>query len=302
MVAVVGVEATGLSRADTSLARTFCAAVLEAEDHPQSHPLRVLRAPNNVTIVLALLNGRHSYRSTKDIVASEAVRTSVDISRPLIDVSTGSYGLGLAHAARRRGASVHVFVNRADRFDYAKELHRLGAVAHLVGHADRDLLRQMASEFATDCDGHFVDQFGNFALHRRALEWRVQQSLRDIPAISAVMAVGGSGACLSIMGTEARKTNPNARVLRLVLGSSCWSQLPLSFLPPDGTENVVESGIVHPAFERLLRARERLSVGPIAAASILAASRWRNNLRFGDVLVVAVTDMCELHASTWGET
>ncbi len=166
--------------------------------------------------------------SKKDRVALEIVRRAHRMGllapgQPVVEVTSGNTGTGLAIVCRALGHPFYAVMSRGNTRERAQMMRALGAEVVLVDQitgaepgrvtgGDIRAVRQRAAELVNETGAYFADQFENIAnadIHEKTTGVELWEQCGG--QLDAIVAFVGSGGALGGMYKYLRTRNPDLR-------------------------------------------------------------------------------------------
>jgi threonine dehydratase len=155
-------------------------------------------------------------RGTWIAVGALAASGSIGPDRPIICVSAGNFGQGVAYAARALGIPAIVFASRRANRAKVGRMRALGAEVVEVGE-DFDDARGASESAASDGKGHLLvdgeDPRISTGAATLALEITAAVAAGALPSPAVVSVPVGNGALINGVGSWLRSAAPGCRVL-----------------------------------------------------------------------------------------
>lgn len=133
---------------------------------------------------------------------------------PLVCASAGNFGMALAHAGRRQGIVVTVFVSRHANPVKVDGISHFGAQVRVAGE-DFDAAKHVARVFAAERGLHFVEDGRELAISEGAGTLGLEL-LDEHAALDAVVLPLGNGALLAGVGRWIKAHAPDVRMIGVV--------------------------------------------------------------------------------------
>lgn len=272
--------------------------------------------------------------SKKDRVALQIIqgaKASGDLKpgQPVLEVTSGNTGTGLAVVCRAMGHEFHAVMSAGNSRERAQMMRALGATVHLIPQLpasapgmvsgdDMKQVREVAETLIKELNAYFCDQFSNpnnalaHELHTGPELWQQTGG-----ALDAIVAFPGSGGALGGLARYLHKLKPSLRVYAvepkdaasLATCSCCDAGHAIqgggygkpSLTQLDGvsiTQHLTISDTHAKTFARLLAEREGILAGPSTGAQLHAAIELLKGPERGNTLAFLICDTGMKYLST----
>jgi [CysO sulfur-carrier protein]-thiocarboxylate-dependent cysteine synthase len=247
----------------------------------------------------AKLEGQNPTGSTKDRIALamvEAAEASGDLTseKTILEPTSGNTGIALAMVARRKGYALTVVIPDNASEERIGLLRLFGAeIVFSDGAKGTNGSIEVARALAQDDRYHMLFQYGNPANPDAHEKGTAQEIIRDLPAITHLVAGMGTGGTLTGTGRGLHAFNERITVVAAEpeLGDLVYGlrSLEEGFVPPIfDPEQIDRKFLVNSADSlratRELTAREGIFAGISSGAVIQVAQRIARELDEGDIV------------------
>jgi cysteine synthase A len=206
------------------------ASVLDLIGNTPIQPLdRVARSLGLQGRLVAKLENLNPGGSMKDRVARTIVRRARESGelkpgQPVIEVTSGNTGIGLALVCRALGHPFYAVMSRGNSIERAQMMRAYGAevvlvdqapggVAGRVSGADMVLVKERCATLCAELGAYFSNQFENPANPEAHVESTGPELLKQCgDELSAVVAFAGTGGALGGLATFFHRAAPRVRV------------------------------------------------------------------------------------------
>jgi cysteine synthase len=247
----------------------------------------------------AKLEGQNPTGSTKDRIALamvEAAEASGELTpeKTILEPTSGNTGIALAMVARRKGYALTVVIPDNASEERIGLLRLFGAqIVFSDGAKGTNGSIEVARALAQDDRYHMLFQYGNPANPDAHEKGTAQEIIRDLPAITHLVAGMGTGGTLTGTGRGLHAFNERITVVAAEpeLGDLVYGlrSLDEGFVPPIfDPEQIDRKFLVNSADSlratRELTAREGIFAGISSGAVIHVAQRIAQELDEGDIV------------------
>jgi [CysO sulfur-carrier protein]-thiocarboxylate-dependent cysteine synthase len=247
----------------------------------------------------AKLEGQNPTGSTKDRIALamvEAAEASGELTpeKTILEPTSGNTGIALAMVARRKGYALTVVIPDNASEERIGLLRLFGAeIVFSDGAKGTNGSIEVARALARDDRYHMLFQYGNPANPDAHEKGTAQEIIRDLPAITHLVAGMGTGGTLTGAGRGLHAFNERITVVAAEpeLGDLVYGlrSLEEGFVPPIfDPEQIDRKFLVNSADSlratRELTAREGIFAGISSGAVIHVAQRIAQELDEGDIV------------------
>jgi len=265
----------------------------------------------------AKLEGQNPTGSTKDRIALamvEAAEASGELTseKTILEPTSGNTGIALAMVARRKGYALTVVIPDNASEERIGLLRLFGAeIVFSDGAKGTNGSIEVARALAKDERYHMLFQYGNPANPDAHEKGTAQEIIRDLPAITHLVAGMGTGGTLTGTGRGLHAFNERITVVAAEpeLGDLVYGlrSLDEGFVPPIfDPEQIDRKFLVNSADSlratRELTAREGIFAGISSGAVIHVAQRVAQELDEGDIVcLLADGGWKYLSTQAWSE-
>ncbi|MDZ4754041.1 MAG: pyridoxal-phosphate dependent enzyme [Phycisphaerae bacterium] len=252
---------------------------------------RIDTGPCRLFVKLESLNPGNSIKDRIAVSMIEAAEREGKL-RPgsrIVEATAGNTGIALALVAGQKGYKLTVVVPDKMSDEKVSHLKAMGADVVLtrsdVGKGHPEYYQDMAERIAKECDGFYVNQFGNKANFKAHLETTGPEIWDQMEGkIDAFVAGVGSGGTMTGVGTFLRARNPAVEMIladplgsiltplvnenkHIEPGSWLVEGIGEDFVPPILELSLITKGYTIPDSESFHAARELLKKEGILAGS-----------------------------------
>lgn len=206
------------------------ASVLDLIGNTPTQPLdRIVRALGLRGRIVAKLENLNPGGSMKDRVARTIVRRAREAGdlkpgQPVIEVTSGNTGIGLALVCRALGHPFYAVMSRGNSIERAQLMRAYGAevvlvdqapggIAGRVSGADMVLVKDRCAVLREELGAYFANQFENPANPEAHVESTGPELLKQCGSeLSAVVAFAGTGGALGGLASFFHRAAPHVRV------------------------------------------------------------------------------------------
>ncbi len=178
--------------------------------------------------IIAKLEHLNPGGSMKDRVALAIIRSALasgalQLGQPVIEVTSGNTGIGLALVCRALGHPFFAVMSRGNSPERAQMMRAFGAEVLLVDQAmggipgrvsgqDMALVRERAAELRERIGAYFANQFENPANPQAHYDSTAPELVAQCGELDAVLAFAGTGGALGGLARFFHETDPRVRM------------------------------------------------------------------------------------------